>query len=147
MNLQEKIKKDLLEAAKNKDSEKVSVLRMLQSSIKNKEIDLMGEEMTDEIVLDVIAKQAKQRKESIAGFEKGGRLDLAEGEKKELAILEVYLPEQASDKEIEDVVKDIIDEMGGASKEDFGKVMGASVKKLKGKAEGNRIKTIVERML
>lgn len=146
MNLQEKIKSDLLDAARAKDSEKVSVLRMLQAAIKNKQIDLRGAEMTDEIILDVIAKQAKQRKESINEFEKGGRPELAEGEKKELAILESYLPEQVSDEEIEYAVKEIIGEIG-ASKGDFGKVMGAAAKKLKGKADGNRVRVIVERLL
>lgn len=147
MALQDTIKKDLIEALKNKDSEKCSVLRMLQAAIKNKEIDLNRVEMTDEIILDVIAKEAKRRKESIFEYEKGGRPELAENEKKEFEILARYLPEQASDDEIASVVKKVIENLGAQDKDDFGKVMGAAAKEMKGKADGNRVREIVEKLL
>lgn len=146
MKLEEKIKSSLLEAAKSKDSLKVSVLRMLQSAIKNKAIDMRGKEMTDEIVLEVIAKQAKQRKEAIEEYTKGGRPELADAEKKELGILEDYLPKQLSDEEIDKEARSVIDELG-AKKEDFGKVMGIIAGKLKGKADGTRIRSLVEKLL
>lgn len=146
MNLLEQIKKDLIEATKNKETEKVSVLRLLLSAIKNREIDLRGADLSDEIILEVLAKQAKQRKDSVAEFEKGRRPELAQAEKNELDIIERYLPEQISDEEIENVVKKTIDELE-AVKSDFGKVMGSAVGKMKGRAEGSRIKAAVEKLL
>lgn len=145
--LQEQIKKDLIEALKSKNSQKSSTLRMLQAAIKNKEIDLNRAEMTDEIILEVIGKEAKRRKEAISEFEKGGRPELAESEKKELEILSAYLPEQSSDEEIENIVKKIIGDTGASGKDDFGKVMGAAAKELKGKADGSRIRVVVEKLL
>ncbi len=146
MDILETIKRDLIEAMKNKNTEKSSTLRMLQAAIKNKEIDMKRQEMSDDIILEVIAKQAKQRKEAIAEYEKGGRKDLAKKEEKELNVLEKYLPEQISDEEITSVVKTIVEEMS-AQKGDFGKVMGIAAKQLKGKADGNRIRKIVEGLL
>jgi len=146
MAILQTIKQDLIDAMKSKDTGKSSTLRMLQAAIKNKEIDMNRQEMSDEIILEVIAKQAKQRKEAIAEYEKGGRLELAEKEKQELAILERYLPEQISDEEITSVVKTIIDDTK-AEKSDFGKVMGIAAKQLKGKADGGRIRGIVEGLL
>jgi len=146
MKILVEIKQDLIEAMKSKDSEKSSTLRMLQAAIKNKEIDMNRQEMSDEIILEVITKQAKQRREAIAEYEKGGRAELAEKEKQELSVLEKYLPAQISDEEITIAVKAVIDEMS-AQKSDFGKVMGTVAKQLKGKADGGRIREIVENLL
>jgi len=146
MSLKDQIKKDLIDALRNKDSEKSSVLRMLQSAIRNKEIDLRIDQISDEDALKVVAKEAKKRKESIESFAKGGRADLAEKEKKEFKLLEKYLPQQISDEEIEKYVTDVISQMS-ATKSDFGKVMGAAVKKIEGKADGTRIRSIVEKLL
>ncbi|TRZ77828.1 GatB/YqeY domain-containing protein [bacterium] len=146
MNILEQIKQDLISAMKSKDTEKVATLRMLQAAIKNKEIDMNRQEMSEEVILEVISKQAKQRKEAIAEYEKGGRTELAEKEKQELDILEKYLPAQISDDEIITVVKTIIADLH-AEKSDFGKVMGMAAKQLKGKADGGRIRGIVEGLL
>ncbi len=146
MDIIQTIKQDLIGAMKSKDTEKVATLRMLQSAIKNKEIDMNRQEMSDEVIIEVIAKQAKQRKEAINEYEKGGRAELAEKEKGELVVLEKYLPAQISDEEITTVVKTVIEEMS-AEKGDFGKVMGTVAKQLKGKADGGRIREIVESLL
>lgn len=146
MNLQETIKADLIEAMKSKDAKKVSVLRMLQSAIKNKLIDLRKQEIADEIVIEVIIKQAKQRKEAIKEYNMGGRADLAAAEQEELKILEGYLPRQLSEEEIEKEVASVISAMS-AQQGDFGKVMGIAAKNMKGSADGDRIKAVVERML
>ena len=146
MQITQTIKQDLMEAMRNKDSEKSSTLRMLQAAIKNKEIDMNRQEMSDEIVLEVITKQAKQRREAISEYEKGGRAELAEKEKQELNVLEKYLPAQISDEEISTAVKAVINEMS-AQKSDFGKVMGIVAKQLKGKADGGRIRSVVESLL
>ncbi|MFH1175401.1 MAG: GatB/YqeY domain-containing protein [bacterium] len=147
MTIQEQIKKDVLEAFKNKDSEKSSTLRMLQAALKNKEIEVGKDKMTDEISLEIIAREARRRKEAIESFEKGNRPDLAEKEKREAEILAVYLPRQISDEEIELAVKEVISQTGISDKKDIGKAMGEAMKKLKGKADGTRIRQIVEKNL
>ncbi|MCS7202782.1 MAG: GatB/YqeY domain-containing protein [Dictyoglomus sp.] len=147
--LYEKITKDYLNAVKNKDSFRVEVLSFLRSAIKYREIDLRekGKEMTDEDVIDVINKEIKKRKEAIELYKKGERFDLAEKEERELKILEGYLPEQLSDEDLEDILKRIIEEVEAKDIKDLGKVMKLAMSELKGKAEGERIKKIVEELL
>ena len=135
----EKIEKDLKEAMKLRNSMKVDTLRMLKSALNYYKIEKKLEEFKDEDVLTIIYRQVKQHKESIESFEKSGREDLIEKEKKELAILEEYMPAQASDEEINRVVIEAIKEVGAASKKDFGKIMKTVMEKLKGKADGKLI--------
>ena len=125
-------------------------MRFLISAIKNFQIEnkLKGEEyLKDEDIIAVIRRQVKQRKDSIAEYEKGGRQDLADKEKAEMEILENYLPAQAGDEKIREVVKAKISELGIADKSGFGKLMGAAMAELKGQADGDAVKKVVEEEL
>lgn len=147
--LKQKIQEDLKNAMKAGDAQKRDTLRMLDSMIKNTEIEKMKREtgLTDEEVQEVIARGIKQRKDSVAQFEAGGRPELAEKENAEIEILLEYMPEQMSEEDVRSVVKEVIAQTGASTKADTGKVMGAAMGKLKGKADGNLVKKIVEEEL
>ena len=149
MGLKEKIESDFKKALENKESEKISVLRLLKAALKNREILLRGKdkELDDNEITQVISREIKKRRESIAAFKKGNRLDLAEKEEKEIAILKEYLPEQLSDDKIKEIVKEKISEIGALGPSDFGKVMGVLMKELKGKADGAKVAEIVKKQL
>lgn len=142
-----KIDEDLKMAMKAKDTLKTDTLRMLKSALNYYKIEKQVKEITDDEIISVLNKQAKQRKEAIAGFESGGRTEAAEKERKELAILEDYLPKQASLDEIRKVILDTIVEVNAAGKKDFGKVMKTVTAKLKGRADGKVISQIVNEEL
>ncbi|WP_456342447.1 GatB/YqeY domain-containing protein [Thermovibrio sp.] len=146
MSLKERLKEDMKAALKAKDKEKLSVIRMLQALIKNAEIDKRGE-LTDEEIVSLLMKYAKQRRESIELYEKGGRQDLVEKEKRELQIVESYLPKQMSEEEIRELVKKVIEEVGATSPKDMGKVMQAVMPKVKGRADGSLVNKIVRELL
>ncbi len=148
-NLNEKIKEDLKEAMRAAQTTRISTIRMLLSAIHNKEIELGKKEtgLTDEEVMDVIRSETKKRRDAIEGFEKGGRPELAQQEKDELAILESYLPPEISDEELLAVVKKGIEESGAVSPADFGKVMKIISPLLKGKASGSRIASALKKEL
>ncbi len=146
MSLKERLKEDMKAALKAKDKEKLSVIRMLQALIKNAEIDKRGE-LTDEEIVSLLMKYAKQRRESIELYEKGGRQDLVEKEKRELQIVESYLPKQMSEEEIRELVKKVIEEVGATSLKDMGKVMQAVMPKVKGRADGSLVNKIVRELL
>lgn len=122
------------------------VLRLLSSDIKNEEIT-QKKELADDGVLKTIKKDIKRHKESIEQYKTGGRKDLAEQEKKELEILEEYLPEQMSEDEIRKIVSGVIKKLGAASVSDFGKVMGMAMKEAGGNADGNAVSGIVKEEL
>jgi len=145
--LADKIKEDFLVAFKARESLKKEVLSGLKSAIKYVEIDKKIESLDDEGVIDVISKEVKKRKDSIEQFEAADRQDLADKEKAELEILNVYMPEQMSEEEIEKIVDEVIGETGASSKADTGKLMGALMPKLKGKADGSIVKKIVDSKL
>jgi len=149
MSLKQKISEDFKEAFKNKELEKKGVLSMVNSEIKNKEIELGKREkgLSDEEVVTVVQKAVKQRKDSVDQFKQGGRTDLAEAEQEEIEILQNYLPEQMSDEEIEEQISKIIEDAGAEGPADIGKVMGLAMGFLKGKADGNKVKQIVEKLL
>ncbi len=149
MSIQEKIKQDLKSAMQEKAEFKLSVLRMLVSAIRNKEISERkgGEaELSDDQVIAVIKSEVKKRKDSAQTYKQGGRDDLAEKEEKEIEILEVYLPEQMSEEEIEKTIKETLasSEFGPS---DFGKAMGAVMPKLKGQADGGVVSAILKKVL
>jgi len=146
MSLKERLKADMKEAMKAKDKVKLSTIRMINSLIKNAEIEKRGE-LTDEEIIQLLMKYAKQRKESIEMYEKGGRQDLVEKEKAELAVVESYLPKQMSEEEIREVVKQTIEEVGASSVKDMGKVMKAVMPKVKGRADGSVVNRIVKELL
>jgi uncharacterized protein len=145
MSLKEKLISDLKDAMKSGETLKRDTLRLLDSAIKNVEIEKQKREegLSDEEVLEVISRAVKQRNDSIKQFIDGGRPELAEKEQAELDILKTYLPEQMSEDEIRVVVKEIISAAGIVSPADIGKIMGQAMGKMKGKADGNIVKKIV----
>jgi len=149
MSLKETIKKDFIEAFRNKDVEKKSVLSILNSEIKNAEIDLGSREagLSDEEVLIVVKKSAKQRKDSIAKYKDGGRPELAEKELLELEILRNYLPDELDPNKIREVVKSVIAEIGARDISEIGSVMGKAMQALKGEADGNVVREITTELL
>jgi uncharacterized protein YqeY len=142
----DQINADIITAMKAKNEAALSALRMLKSAIKYKEVDLKREP-TDEDVIDVLTKQAKQRRESIEGFEKGGRPESAASEKAELALIEKFLPAGLSDEELSKLVDEAVKATGAAGAKEMGKVMGWLTPKVKGKADMGKISTLVKSKL
>ena len=149
MSLKETIKKDFVEAFRNKDLEKKAVLGMINSEIKNAEIDLKAREegLNDDQVLDVLKRGVKQRKDAIEKYKAGGRDELAEKEQKELDILKEYLPEELSVEKVQEVAEEVVKEIGAQDMSQMGAVMGAVMKKLQGQADGNLVREIVTKLL
>ena len=160
--LKERINQDFKEAFKAKEELRVSVLRLLSSSLKNKEMDKRAKlvktvsdeaelvkqsQLEDEEVLNVIGMEAKRRKDSIEQYQNGGRPELAAQEEAELAILAAYLPEQMGEEEVRKIVVESIKESGAASAQDLGKVMKVLMSKVKGKADGGMVNRIVKEEL
>jgi uncharacterized protein len=146
MTLAEKIRADLTESMKARDAERTSTLRMVQAALKNEQIE-KGHELTDEEVQVVLRRAVKQRQDSIEQFTKGGRPELAEKEASELRMLDVYLPKQMSDAEVEATVQAMITETGATSKKDSGRVMKEVMARYKGLIDGRRVQEIVARLL
>ena len=144
--MKERIQNDLKTALKAGEEVKVGTLRMVLAFFINKEKE-KGETISDEEAMNVLHTEAKKRREAIEAFEKGGRPELAEKEKKELEILQTYLPEQLSEQEIQNLVTQAIEKTGATSMQDIGKVMGALMPQVKGKADGNLVNTIVKKQL
>ncbi|MDI6777709.1 MAG: GatB/YqeY domain-containing protein [Patescibacteria group bacterium] len=150
VNIHQQIENDLKSALKSADKEKTGILRFLISAIKNHQIEkrAQGEKyLSDEDIILVVRRQAKQRKDSISEYEKGGRADLVQKEKKELEILGSYLPAQMNDDEIRKIVEAKMAKFGISDKTGFGKLMGAVMKELQGKADGSIVKKIIEEKL
>lgn len=162
--LGEQIKKDLVAAMKEKNEAAVSTLRMLNSSFFNKEMEkrvgilekdpnLSEEELKEKIklsdaeVIEAVSSEVKKRRDSIAGFEKGGRQDLVDKEKKELDILMKYMPEELSEEEIRKIVKDAIVKSGASDMKGIGLVMREVQPQTKGRADGNLVAKIVKEEL
>lgn len=147
MTLEEKIEVDLKEALKARDAIRVSTLRMLKAGTKNLAIEKRVEKLEDKDVLSVISKQIKQHRDSIEGFTKGGRQDLVDKEKAELAILEAYMPKQLPPEQLRAIIKSTIEKVGAKSKADMGKVMKAVMEEVKGQADGKLVSQIVSEEL
>lgn len=162
MALKEKINQDLIVALKSREKERALVLRTLNAAIKNAEIVkrskfaktednteklIAASALNDEEIIDAIASQIKQRRDSIVEYEKGARPDLVASEKAEIDILSRYMPEQMSEEEIRKVVASAIANTGAAGPKDMGKVMGALMKEVKGKADGTLVSKIVKELL
>jgi hypothetical protein len=141
--LNDQILADLKAAMLAKDNTRRDTLRMLKSAIEYAKIEQKKEQMADADILSVIKKQIKQRQDSIDGFEKGGRADLAEKEKSEMAVLKSYLPEELSPAQLEEIVAAVIAELGATSKADMGKVMKAVQAKVAGRADGRAVSQLV----
>jgi len=162
--IKEEIQKDLKGALKGKKAVELSVLRMILAALERKETEkrtnlwkknpeLSVEELkkesklSDEDIIGVISSEIRKRKEALLEFEKGGRRDLAEKEKKEIDILKKYLPEQLSKEEIKKMAREIIEKIGAKEPRDIGKVMAELMAKIKGRAEGGAVNKIVKDLL
>lgn len=146
MSLKDQINTDLKEAMRSKDQQRLDTLRMLKSAVRYSEIDA-GHELDDQELLAVVGKEAKQRRDSIAEFEKAGRADLVGKEQAELAILETYLPRQLSADEIRVRAREVIADMGVTDIKGIGPVMKRLTTELKGQADGKLINQVVRDLL
>ena len=138
----EKLNKDMIEAMKAGEKEKLTVIRMVKAALKQEEID-HKKEVNDDLLIDVVNHQIKMRKDSITEFEKGGRQDLIDATQKEIDVLMAYLPEQLSHEEVVKIIDEIFEEVKPESMKDMGKVMGPAQAKLKGKADMKEVSEII----
>jgi uncharacterized protein YqeY len=147
MTLQEKIQSHLSDAMRSKDQLRLSVLRMMKTAVKNKEIEKM-KPLEETEVIAVLNTLVKQRKDSVEQFRKGSREELAQKEEAEIKIIEEYLPAAASDDEIRHAVGEAVQETGAESMKDMGKVMKATMSRLAGKTvDGSRVSQLVKEKL
>lgn len=146
MSLKEKLMADLKLAMKNKDVVRKNTVQMVRSAILQYEKDNKTE-LDDDGVIDVIAKELKQRRDSLPEFEKSGRDDLIDNLKQEMDVLMKYLPEQLSEDELAAIIKTAIDETGASSVRDMGKIMGIVTAKTKGRADAKMIGAMAKKML
>lgn len=150
MALKDQIMADLTQAMKDKDQDKLKVLRSLKAKLLEREISERKEgeaTLSDEQTIEVLMKAAKQRKESIEQFEEGGREDLVESEEAELEIINSYLPKMLSEEEVRDIARKKIEALGAENMADMGKIMGVMMQELKGKAEGSLVSKVVKEEL
>ena len=146
MPLKEQLAADLKDAMRQRDQRRRDVLRLTLAALHNAEI-AVGGELDEAGILDVIAKEAKRRRESIEEFGKAGRQDLVEKEEAELAILSAYLPQQASRDEIVEAARQVIQETGASGPKDLGKVMPVLMQRFRGRADGREVNEIVRELL
>ncbi len=146
MGLKDQIYSDFKEAMKSGDKVRKQTLKMLKSAVRNEEID-SGADLEEADLRALLAKQAKQRKESIEEFEAGGRQELADKEKRELEIINSYLPESLSESELEEMIEEVIEEVGAVDMSDMGPVMGKIMPKIRGRAEGGKVQQLVRSKL
>ena len=142
----EKLKQDMIEAMKNKETERLTVIRMVKAAMDQQHID-RKKEINDELLIDVVNKQIKMRKDSITEFEKGGRNDLVEKTQSEVDLLMTYLPEQLSLEDVKSIIDEIFVEVKPEGQKDMGKVMKEATAKLKGKADMKEVSNIIKEKL
>lgn len=140
------IEKDFKQALRQKQTKVLEVLRGLKTSLHNKEIELRGskKELDEEIIIGVLRQEIKKRREAVELYKQGNRLDLAGKEQEEAEILSRYLPDEMPDEKIREIVLKIIKETQAQGQKDFGRVMGKVMTQVKGSADGNKVKRIVE---
>ena len=141
-----KIRTDMTDAMKAQQKERLSTLRMIQSALKNEQIDV-GHELSDEEALTVIRKAVKQRLDSIEQYTSAGRTELADKERREMDLLKAYMPPELSDAELESGLREIVASTGAQSKKDMGKVMKEATARYKGRVDGKKIQEIASRLL
>lgn len=146
MSLGEKLTGDLKDALKSGDKDRVSILRMVKSSIKNLEIEKRVP-LNDDEISAILRTFVKRAKEAIDQFSSAGRTELAEKETRELSIIQDYLPKELDEEEVRSIIKDAIDESGAEGVRDMGKVMKAVMVKSKGQVDGKRANQLVKEML
>ena len=147
MSIKEQLTADMKEAMKAHEKERLSVIRSARGAIRQAEIDGGHTELDDEGVIGVLSKEVKMRKDSIDEFEKGGRQDLVEKTQAEIDVLMKYLPAQLSEDEVRALVKEAVEKTGAKTPKDMGKVMGVLMPKVKGRADGKMVNTIVKSFL
>ncbi len=145
MSLKEKLMADLKEAMKSKDTIKKNTITMVRAAIKQKEVDERIE-VSDDAILDIIAKQLKEKRMAIEDFKKGQRQDLVELTENEIEILLQYLPKQLSEEEVEEIVIETIKEINATSMKDIGIIMKAVMPKVKGRTDGNIVNKIIRKV-
>lgn len=138
----EQLKKDMIDAMKNKDKEKLTVIRMVKAAMDQEHID-RKREINDDLLIDVVNKQIKMRKDSIEEFTKGNRSDLAQKAQEEVDILMKYLPEQLSDEEVLKIIDEAFSKIQPSGMKDMGKVMGIVTPEVKGKADMKKVSEII----
>ncbi|MCF6514982.1 GatB/YqeY domain-containing protein [Lactobacillus sp. S2-2] len=146
MSLNEILTSDLKQAMKDHDKVKLTVVRTLKSNLNNEKLSL-GRDLTEDDEIAVVNREVKQHKDSIKEFTEGNREDLVTEEQTQLDVLMNYAPKQMSELEIQQIIDETINNLGASSMSDFGKVMGASMPKLKGKADGDVVKSLVKKAL
>ena len=146
MSLAEKLEQDMKESLRNREEMRLSTIRFLRSQIKNREIDKKSP-LTDEEIIEIIQRGIKQHREILPSLESTSRQDLIEQTNKEISILESYLPVQLSREELKQIIDEAIKEVGATSLKDAGKVMGALMPKVKGKADGKVASDLVKAQL
>lgn len=145
MTLKEQLNEDMKAAMKAKDKDTLAVIRMVKAAISNKEIE--DGELDDTAVLGILAKEVKQRQDTLNEVSKAGRDDLVEQNQKEIGILQSYLPEQLSDEELRQIIEKAVSDSGASSLADMGKVMGIVQPEIKGRADGSKASQIVKEIL
>ncbi len=146
MTLRDRINEDMKAAMKARESDKLGAIRLLTSALKQKEVDERIE-ITDDIVLAIVEKMLKQRKDSIEQFTAGNRMDLVAKEQFEVGILQAYMPAQMSDAELAKVLDEVITETGATSAKDMGKVMNALRPRVAGRADMGKLSGVVKARL
>jgi len=146
MNIRQQVSDAMTTAAKAKDKETLSALRMIKSALHNKEIDLK-DKFGEQEMLQVLSSMIKQRKDSVEQFKQGGRLELAAKETKEIEVIQAFMPEQLSEEEIHAQIEEAIEEAGATSIRDMGKVMKLLMPRMTGKADGKAVGEAVKRRL
>jgi len=144
MSLINKLDTDLRQALLSKDKNTVALLRLVKAALKNEMINLRKDELSDDETIKILRKEAKKRQDSIEQFTKGNRIDLAEQEKKELTLIEKYLPAQMSLTDIKKIVTEVISSMDQVSPSQFGQIMNLVMKKTAGQADGNLVSQSVK---
>ena len=143
MSLVECLNSDMKQAMKDKDKDKLSVIRMMKASLQNEGIKLGKQELSEDEELTVLSRELKQRKDSLQEFDKAGRQDLTDKLQAEIAVVESYMPKQLSEEELDALVAEAIAQTNATSKADMGKVMSAIMPKVKGKADGSLVNKLV----
>jgi len=146
VSLLERLNSDIIQAMKNKEKDKLSVIRMIKSSLQNEAIKF-GKEISEEDEITVLSREVKQRKDSLHEFDKAGRQDLVEKIRTELQYVELYMPKQLSEEEVIEIVKQAVSETGASTKAEMGKVMAVIMPKVKGKADGSFVNKLVQQHL
>ncbi len=146
MSLKEKLLSDMKEAMKEKDVLRKNTIQSIRGAILQKEKDTL-QEVSEEQILDIIVQEIKKRKDALADFEKGNRPDLVADASAEVTVLQGYLPKQLNDEELASLIRQVIDEVGATSMKDMGKVMAAIKPKVNGRADNQKVSSIIKQCL